>query len=214
MNKNIAIGILAAAIIFLLWVLLSDGCGKPVDSHTDDYQEVKAERDSAIARELASRNREDSLRLSIRMQDTLIADLVAAQEQSRIELDRSKNQAYRLAVELQAYKREHDTSAFGRKLDSLLHEVIGLTDKLTEYESIVDSLQRQYADQQITYQTLLDEKATLYSRLRESYDNVSRQYDHLYHDYGSQGKSLKREKLKGKIAALLALVATGLLILK
>jgi hypothetical protein len=43
---------------------------------------------------------------------------------------------------------------------------------------------------------------------------VSGKYEDLFKDYKTQGKSLKREKLKSKIAAALALVATGFMIAK
>lgn len=214
MKKNITIVAFAAGVIFLVWVLLSDGCGKPTDSHQDDYSEVVAERDSVIARERAGKRREDSLNLSIRQQDTIIMDLKAETEVNRIQLDRSKIQASRLATELQAYKREKDTSEYGRKVDSLIAEVTNLTYLLNEYQHYSDSLTKLVDLQKGTYENLLSEKGQLYSKLRGSYDQVYNKYTVLFSDYTDRGKSLKREKLKGKIAALLALVATGLLIVK
>lgn len=214
MKKNITIGLMAAGIIFLVYVLLSDGCGKQTDSHQDDYDQVKDERDKAIAWEKASNMMNDSLMESLHQANVIIADLTAATEMNRIELDRSKSRASRLAMELQAYKREKDTSEYGRKLDSLLQEVVVLTAKVTDYEHLVDSLTKQFLDQKLTYEALLSEKAQLYAQLRGSYDLVYNKYTQMFTDYSDRGKSLKKEKLKSKIAALLALVATGLFIAK
>lgn len=212
--KNLIIAILAGAIIFLVWILLSDGCGKSTDSHSAEYEQIKAERDSLIASEQAGKHREDSLSQSLQQADTVIADLLAETHSDRIELDRSKVLAARLALEVQAYKRERDTSEYGRKVDSLVQEVIVLTAKLTEYEQKIDSLTTAFQQQKLTYESLLSEKAQLYSQLRSSYENVYVKYNQLTSDYADRGKNLKREKLKSKIAALLALVATGLFITK
>lgn len=213
MKKNITIILLAAGIIFLVWVLLSDGCGKQTDSHQDDSSQVAAERDSVIAREQAGKRREDSLNLSIRQQDTIIKDLMEEKAVSRIHLDRSKNQAYRLSVELKAYERK-DTSEFGMKVDSLIAEVSNLTYLLNEYQHYSDSLTKMVDLQKTTYESLKVQQIFLHTQLRGSYDLVNSKYTVLFNDYEDRGKSLKREKLKSKIAALLALVATGLLIVK
>jgi len=211
MSKNIFIATLCICVAVLLYFLLSGG--KEHDSHKDDYAQVKAERDSFKIHETKALIHIDSLELNIRQQDTVIKYLVEERDYVRRDLDKSKAQATRLSKEV----KEHSTVNnfyFTRQADSLANETENLVFLLTQYERYSDSVTLVNAQQKEEYNNRDTERQRLYAELRRGYDDVNVKYNNLYRDYQGARKDIKRERLKTKVAAVLALVATGLFIVK
>lgn len=210
MKKNLAIILLGVAVAVLLYFLLSEP--KQHDTHALENAALKVENDTLKAHLTASEKRNDSLTHSLRQRDAIIIDLTAGQRQVRQELDKSKNQAQRLANDVREYNK--DTGVYGRKMDSLVDQVNNLTYLLRQYEQYTDSLNNINDKQKADYQALLNERAKINSELRSSYDKVYKEYQTVFIENKSMQKTLKREKLKTKIAAVLGLVAGALFIIK
>lgn len=211
MNKKYLIIILiAAGLAVLLFFLLQQG--KQHDTRTVDHAEIVAGHDTLQAHTVTSDNKSDSLIGVIKQQTELITDLKAGQKQTRVELDKSKNLAQRLANEIRGYNQ--DTGVYGRKMDSLVTQVESLTFLLTQYEQYSDSLNTVNVQQQSKYESLLTERAKIYSELRTNYDKVFSEYNKVFTENKSTQKDLRRERLKTKIAAVLGIVAAGFAIMK
>jgi len=210
--KNAAIIILICIALVLAWLLLYQG--KDHDTHQSDYKEVVQLRDSfnryeaGVVKNIEERNQ------TIRRQDSIIKDLMAERDAVRKDLDKSTNQAYRLTQELKAYKSAKDTSEYGRKFDSLLAEVENLTYLYTSYKQYSDSLTVVTGQQRQQLDSVINARAALYAELRRNYEQVNTKYVSLFNDYKDARKDIKRERLKTKVAAVLAIVAGGLMILK
>ena len=164
------------------------------------------------AHEGAAAKLDQRLTDSIMQLNVTITDLKAGQKQTRVELDKSKNLAQRLASEIRGYNQ--DTGVYGRKMDSLVTQVESLTFLLNQYEQYSDSLNTVNAQQQGRYDSLLTARAKIYSELRTNYDKVFSEYNKVFKENKSTQKDLRRERLKTKIAAVLGLVAAGFMIMK
>lgn len=210
MNKNYLIILLSAGVIVLLYFLLSQG--KPHETRSVDRDQIIADRDTLNVHAAAWAKKDQAQQDSIRNLNVVITDLKAGQKQTRQELDKSKNLAQRLANEIRGYNQ--DTGVYGRKMDSLVIQVESLTFLLTQYEQYSDSLNTVNAQQQGRYELLLTERAKIYSELRTNYDKVYSEYNKVFAENKSTQKDLRRERLKTKIAAVLGLVAAGLMIAK
>lgn len=210
MKKNLLIILLCSSVIVLLYFLLSQG--KPHETRTSDHAEVITNNDTFKVHEAAWAKKDQEQQQTIRQQDAIIKDLMAGQRATRQELDKSKNLAQRLANEIRGYN--HDTGVYGRKMDSLVTQVESLTFLLTQYEQYSDSLNTVNVQQQNRYESLLTERAKIYSELRTNYDKVYSEYNKMFNENKSAQKDLRRERLKTKIAAVFGLVAAGFMIIK
>jgi peptidoglycan hydrolase CwlO-like protein len=209
MKKTLYIILVIAAIVFLIFLFLPD---KPHETRSTDHAEVVTSNDTFKVHEAAAAKREQHLQDSIKQLNALINDLKAGQKQTRQELDKSKNLAQRLANDIRGYNQ--DTGVYGRKMDSLIGQVDNLTFLVGQYEQYSDSLNTVNAQQQGKYDSLLTERAKIYSELRTNYDKVFSEYNKVFKENKSTQKDLRREKLKTKIAAVLGLVAAGFMIMK
>lgn len=197
------------ALIFLLWTLFSD---KPQpDSHVSDSIQLKADNDTLKTRLAISDKKVMELQQSINQQDVIIKDLNAERDAIRNQLDKSKSDAQRLA---DALKGKQDTTEYGRKVDSLINQIQNLIGQLNDYEQKNDSLTSVNEQQIEKYQALLNERNTMFSEMRHTYDDAVKKYKVLFSDDQKRERDLRRQKLKSKIAAALALIATGLFIAK
>lgn len=210
MKKNITITVLIIVIAFLGWILFSGQCN-PVEDHKIDARQVAAEKDSVIGREKAEKRRADSLLTVIAFIDSANKALNKKVELNKARYLTANNKVQQLTNEIREYSTD---TTFNRKLDSLVAEIENLTYLYNDLLTAYDSLNTLYNNQKMTYEELIISKTQLYTQLRSSYDLVNNKYESLFKDFGQQGKSLKREKLKSRVAAVLALVATGLMIAK
>jgi hypothetical protein len=211
MKKTIIIIALILVAGVLLYFLLSDP--KQPDSHTADYQQVQADNKILAAHRDSGLKIIDSLQFVISQRELVIGQLEEQLAGYRKDLDKSTAKATQLAKEVKELTRR-DTSEEGRKCDSLAIEAENFAYLYNAYKAYVDTLTTTTNKSLTDYQAVLKEQKRLYDELQEKYDQLFRLYDALYKDYGAGQKSLKRERLKTKIAALLALVGGAAAVIK
>lgn len=211
MKKNIAIILLTAGLLFVLYLLLSQG--KDHDTHQSDYDLIKADNKMLVANRNAGFHTIDSLQFVISQRDLVISQLEGALAGYQRDLDRSTAKAVQLAKEIKAIQWP-DTTEADRKCDSLAIEAENFAFLYNAYKAYVDTLTTTTNKSLADYQTALTEQKKLYDELQAKYDQLYRLYDNLYKDYKNSRKDIKRERLKTKIAALLALVGGAAAVLK
>jgi uncharacterized coiled-coil DUF342 family protein len=209
MTKNIIIGVLAAGVIVLLYLLLHEP--KLVDSHKAEHDRILADNKAFAAREPGMLKTIDSLEASGKSKDSVIASLKVDKKVTQKQADKYAAEATRLAKEV---KELRDTSEVGRKCDSLADAAENFAFLYNQYKAYSDSLTDKLEQQSDDYLHGLDEQRKLYSELKAKYDGLMKAYADLFADLGKLQKTVKRERLKTKIAALLALVAGGAAVLK
>jgi chromosome segregation ATPase len=210
MTKNITIILLAAGVAVLLYLLLSQP-DQP-DSHKQDYE--LAQSDLKIVREQRNTGlrKIDSLERDVVKRDTLIGELKSKLSITGRDLDRSTAKAVQLAREIKSMKR--DTTMIDSKADSLATEALNYAWLYNQYKTNSDSLAMVLDKNNEDYVLALEERRKMYDELFRKYEQLYRLYDNLFKDYSTARKSLKREKLKTKVAALLALVAGGAAVIR
>jgi hypothetical protein len=107
-----------------------------------------------------------------------------------------------------------DTTPLGRKCDSLAEEAQNFAFLYGQYKEFSDSLVTKMNSQKVDYTTALEEQRALYDELKQKYGHLYEGYNTLYQDLRSANKTIKRERLKTKIAAILGLAAGAAAILK
>lgn len=147
-------------------------------------------------------------------------DAKAAEQTARTELNKVKASVLQLRKELLGY-RSLDTGTVFFLLDSLLNETRNLAWLLDQYmaatdslTTIKDSLTLAIDQQKSNYESLAVKRAQLLTQMRTQYDNVYAMYNRLYSDNKGLQKSLKREKVKTKVAVIIALAEAILLSIK
>lgn len=211
MKKNIAIILLAIAAAVLLYFLLREP-NQP-DSHKDDYDRVIAENKSFAEHEKAKQKVIDSLEAAGKNKDSIIAVLKAEQAATRKALDKTTATANRLAGEVKDL-RKGDTTEFGRKCDSLAEQVENFAYLYGIYKEFGDSLSVEIEQQKGDYEAALKEQKALYKVLKATYDSLMDAYKILADDYTKARKTIKRERLKTKIAAIIGLIGGAAAVLK
>lgn len=201
--------VLGAAI--LLYFLLRD---KPLpDSHNDDYNRIVSINKAFQKREDSLLRRSDSLEISGRSKDSVISALKAEKKATQKEADKYAASATRLAKEVKEL-RKGDTSEFAHKCDSLAEQAASFAFLYEQYKSYSDSLTAVMDSQGEDYVNALEEQRKLYDELKRQHDALMEAYKTLFADYTSARKTIKREKLKTKLAALLGLIGGAAAVLK
>lgn len=210
MNKKYwIIGGLIIAAAVLLYFLLHEP--KPIDSHKSDYDKVVADNKAFQHRDAARLKVIDSLQNGIVKRDTLIGELKTQLSGYRRDLDKSTAKATQLAKEIKALK---DTSINGRRCDSLANEALNFAWLYEQYKASSDSLAAVVDKNNEDYVKALEERRKLYDDLKRQHDQLLEAYKALFADYSKAQKSVRRERLKTKIAALLALVGGAAAVFK
>jgi biopolymer transport protein ExbB/TolQ len=196
--------LLAIAVAILLYFLLFGN--KPIESHRTEADQLnkdyKALQDSLTAASI----RDKMQAIVIITQDSSIRAIRQANEATRRELDKSKSNSQRLASEIKSIQPE-DTSVYAHKVDELITENKNLIWLNDQYVAAVDSLNIVVDKQKSTYEQRLTDKASLINDMSKAAEKNITAYNGLNKDYERVSKSLKREKLKTKGAALIALAA-------
>ena len=205
----IIIAVVVAAV--LLYMLLKEP--KPIDSHVDDYDRLAAENKAFKEKEAVALMRIDSLESSGKGKDSAITSLKTELSATRRQLDKTTTTATKLAKEVKELSKG-DTSQLGRKCDSLAEEAHNFAFLYGQYKEYADSLTRVMDSKGEDYAKALEELRKLYDELKQKYDHVVEGYNTLYEDLRSANKTIKRERLKTKIAALLGLAAGAAAVLK
>lgn len=210
MKKNITIILLAAGVLVLLYFLLHEP--PQTDSHTREHADVIAANDTLKAHDAVSARVIDSLKRDNHKLDSANKKLVVGQAQTERKLNAKANEVSTLIEQIREINQ--DTGYFGHLLDSLQNQVASLTFLIVQYEQYADSINNINAAQKGNYEAMLAEKDKRYAELKATYDKLFKAYQELFADNVKVQKTVKRERLKTKIAALLALVAGGAAILK
>ena len=210
MKKNIAIILLAVIAAVLLYFLLHEP--KQTDSHKTEHTEVIANNDTLKAHDAMSARVIDSLNLNIKQQDVIIKDLMSGQAQTERKLNNKSAEVKSLVEQIKSYNQ--DTGYFGHLLDSLKGQVECLSYLITQYETYADSINNANAALKGNCEAMILEKDKRYNELKAAYDKLLKAYQDLFSDYSKSQKTFRRERLKTKIAALLALIADKTAVLK
>lgn len=203
----ILIAIVAAAV--LLYFLLKEP--KPIDLHNDDKADAIATHDTLKAHDAISAKIIDSLKLR---EDSLLREnkrLVIEQGATRRQLDLKSAQVTNLAKEIQ--KHNKDTALDGR-INDLVTQVDNLTYLLHEYEQYADSINNVTDSLATTFAAKDAEREKNKAELKAAYQKLYADYMELFDTNKGLMKSLKRQKLKTKIAAILGLAAGAAAVLK
>lgn len=210
MAKNIFIGALIICSLFLLYLLLSNG--KQPDSHKFEYEQ--AQTDLKIVRQQRDSGLHiiDSLEKNVVRRDVIENQLRTELATYRHDLDKSTSKATQLAKDIKGLKR--DTTRYDDKCDSLAIEAENFAYLYNAYKTYSDSLSKVVDSSKADYIAALAEQKRLYNELYTKYEQLSKFYDILFKDNADTQKKLRREKLKTKIAALLALIGGAAAVLK
>ena len=209
--KHWIIILLVIGAAILLYFLLHD---KPLpDSHQSDYNRVIA--DNKAYQKLADSviRRADSLERSSRLKDSTIAALKAEKKATQKEADKYAASATRLAKEVKEL-RNGDTSEFAHKCDSLAEQAQSFAILYEQYKSYSDSLTNVMDSRDEDYVKALEARRKLYDELKRQHDALLEAYKTLFADYTTARRTIKREKLKTKLASLLALIGGAAAVLK
>jgi uncharacterized coiled-coil DUF342 family protein len=210
-TKYVIIVLLVIGAGILLYFLLRD---KPLpDSHNDDYDRVVAINKAFQHHEDSIIRRADSLERSGHEKDSVIAALKAEKKATQKEADKYAASAIRLAREVKELRRG-DTSEFAHKCDSLAEQAQSFAFLYEQYKSYSDSLTNVMDSRDEDYVKALEERRKLYDELKRQHDALLEAYKTLFADYTAARKTIKREKLKTKIAALLGLIGGAAAVLK
>lgn len=205
----ILISVVVASIF--LYMLLKEP--KPIDSHKDDYDRVVAEKKAFKEKEAVILKRVDSLETSGKGKDSTIAVLKAEKKATQKEADKYATISARLAKEVRGF-RGSDTSEFAHKCDSLAEQVQNFVFLYEQYKAYSDSLTTVMEKQKGDYEAALTEQKRLYGDLKRLQEGMEQISDQIYKDLQAARKTIKRERLKTKIAAILGLAAGAAAVLK
>lgn len=208
-RKYWIIGGLIIVAAVLLYFLLHEP--KQPDSHTPDYDKIVADNKALQQREIVRLRVIDSLQKDVTKRDTLIGELKSQMSGYRHDLDKSTAKATQLAREIKTLK---DTSMNGRRCDSLANEALNFAWLYEQYKASSDSLAFVVDKNNEDYVNALEERRKLYDELKRQHDQLLEAYKVLFADYAKAQKSVRRERLKTKIAALLALVGGAAAVVK
>jgi hypothetical protein len=211
MKKNIVIAALILTGLTLLYFLLHEP--KPTESHKDDYDRVLKENKEFKQHETDKQKMIDSLQLAGRSKDSVITALKAEKKATQKQTDKYAATADRLAREVKELTKG-DTTEEGRKCDSLAEAAINFKWLYEQYKESSDSLTAQMERQTGDCATAWIEQKRLYAELKKQYDSLMEAYKTIFDDYAKNQKTVRRERLKTKIAALLALIGGAAAVVK
>lgn len=210
-SKHWIIIIAIAVAALLLYFLLKDP--KPIDSHKDDYDRIIAENKAFKDKEAVTLKRIDSLESAGNSKDSAITALKNELSNVRKVMDVKNVTIIKLSKEVKELTKD-DTTPLGRKCDSLAEEAQNFAFLYGQYKSYSDSLTTVMDSQNADYVKALEERRKLYDELKQKYDHIYEGYTTLYEDLRSANRTIKRERLKTKIAAILGLAAGAAAVLK
>lgn len=212
MNKKYwIIGIAVVVAVLFLYFLLKDP--KPIDSHKDDYDRIVAENKAFKEKEAVTIKRIDSLETSGNRKDSAITALKNELSNVRKVMDVKNVTIIKLSKEVKELSKD-DTTPLGRKCDSLAEEAQNFAFLYGQYKSYSDSLALKIDSQKVDYTAALAEQKRLYDELKRLYDGTVLIGEKIYRDLQGAQKTIKRQRLKTKIAAILGLAAGAAAVLK
>lgn len=200
------IAIIALFVALLLWP------DKQHDSHKDDRADVVADHDTLKAHDAKSAKIIDSLKQDNHRLDSANKSLIKGQQVTQRKLN-TKTSELNILIE-QIREINTDTGFFGHLLDSLKEKAESLTYLLVQYEAYADSINSVNDSLHIGYEAMIREKDKRHTELQVAYDKLYKAYIELFDTTSDLQKSLKRQKLKTKVAAVLGAAGAVILLLK
>ncbi len=202
--------IICAAIALLLFFLLQGD--KQHDTHKDGKADVVATHDTLKAHGVDYKHVADSLtKDNTRLKDAN-KSLVVGQANTERKLNTKASEVKTLVAQIREINS--DTGFFGHMLDSLQQQVESLTFLIGQYEQYADSINNVNDSLGIGHDALIKEKDKRIAELETAYEKLYTDYIKLDASQYKLEKSLRRQKLKTKIASLLGIAAGVLLIVK
>lgn len=205
----ILISVVVAAL--LLYLIFREP--KPVDTHNDDYTRIAAENKALKEKEAGTLKLIDSLEAAGKSKDSAIASLKTELSVVRKEADKKSVTIIKLSKEVKELSK-HDTTPLGRKCDSLAEEAQNFAFLYGQYKQYADSLTSVMDSKDDDYVKALEERRKLYDELKRKYDELFAAYTELFKDLRSLNKTIRRERLKTKIAALIGLIGGAAAVFK
>lgn len=210
MKKNyVLISLLCMALAVCIFFLLQPD--KQHDSHAAENEQIIAIDDSVKSHKAQFLYIIDSLSKDNAQLNALVKDLMAGQEQYKGELNQKAAQVKELAAQIKVTNKD---TALNAKVDSLVNLVNNLNYFLVQYEVYTDSLNRVNAALKANYEEVDSVKDKRITELQSAYDSLFKAYQQLFADSRVMAKDLKRQKLKTKIAGVLAGAAAVLGLVK
>lgn len=197
---------LAICVAFLLWP------DKQHDSHKDDKADIVADRDTLKVHDAKSAKIIDSLKQDNHRLDSANKSLIKGQQVTQRKLNTKTSELNQLIEQIREINT--DTGFFGHLLDSLKEKAESLTFLLVQYEAYADSINNVNDSLHIGYEAMIREKDKRYVELKTAYDKLYKAYIELFDTTSALQKSLKRQKLKTKVAAVLGAAGAVILLLK
>lgn len=210
MKKYIIISVLVLISAALLYFLLHEP--KPIDTHASERADVIATNDTVKAHDAISARIIDSLKKDNRKLDSANKSLITGQAVTERKLNAKASEIKSLIEQIRSYNQ--DTGYFGHLLDSLQQQVESLTFLVVQYETYADSINSVNAAQKGNYEAMVAEKDKRHDELKAAYDKLLKAYTELFDDYAKNQKTVRRERLKTKIATLLALIGGAAAVVK
>jgi hypothetical protein len=206
--KTIKTIVLTAIGMYVLYLIFSGPCNESNESVI--VNDVVQKGDKELRDSLQSYFKQNGeLTKEVQNLTSVIALLKKNEQVLRKDSDKSKSVALQLRNELREF-RLMDTADSYRKIDSLLVETESLAYLLDQYIVAYESLSDAVEKRDSVKDALLEQRAQLISQMTTQYDLVHSGFNKVFSDNQGLKRSLKREKLKTKIAAVLA-VAAGIL---
>jgi DNA repair exonuclease SbcCD ATPase subunit len=211
MKKNIIIiALIAIVAAVLLYLIVHEP--KQQENHAAEHADIVAANDSLKAHSTFSAHVIDSLKKCNHTLDSANKSLIKGQTQTERKLNAKANEVKTLLEQIREINQ--DTGYFGHLLDSLQGQVESLTFLVVQYEQYADSINNVNAAQKVNYEAIILEKDKRYTELKAAYDKLLKAYTELFSDYAKSQKTVRRERLKTKIAALLALIGGAAAVVK
>jgi septal ring factor EnvC (AmiA/AmiB activator) len=217
MNKNIFKGagvvvllVVSCTAVALLILLLTDS--KPADTHKAMYEQLQAEHKKVLNDRDGGLHLNDSLTKEIVRLKANEARLKTQISIYRSDLDRTLKEAVKYADIIT--KTRSDSSERDIACDELVDQVNAFATLYVHYRDLSDSLTMNADSAKASYQLANDNMQVLFNNLSASYDRLYSSYVSLIADQTTLQKSLRRQKLKTKVAIVLGILGTGAALIK
>jgi uncharacterized coiled-coil DUF342 family protein len=209
---KLGIQLICAAIIgaILMFVIYEPNCEQAGPSQ-QDYDAMKGVYENVVAENLELIRFSDSLQWEAKRYDTTAKQLrrEIIGYQARIKDSSAKIKA--LAIQVKELSSGADKDSL---CNDLANQVLSLLDQYHEISERYDYLTRYIDSSSMAYQGAIDQLKKANDNFHASYDKLYNQYLSLLTDTNELQKSLRRQKLKTKIAAVLGIIGTGAALFK
>lgn len=167
-----------AALVIIVIVLLSALMQTCNENKTRDKEKkaVEAEKKAVEQREQASNKYVDSVNRALRVQDSIRIATQVKMDLLEQELRTTMSRNTTLIKQINGAKKEKDTILWLATCDSLVTEIQNKDAVIQSYIDYADTLSRVFEGQLAAKDSIIADRAKLYSKLHQSFDKVSDDY--------------------------------------